>query len=192
LDTTFDRVDNGKIQWIDLDFPEVIEIRRRYISESDRVIFIAKSVFDTSWYDHIKNKDEAMFMFAGVLEYFSDQQIIQLFNDITSYCPGVEIIFDYFSKIGAMIMNKYLLRRTNISCTTRFRWSLEDISDIGKINDHVSVMNNMSLFQEHKKNYPFFKRLFLNRFDRWKISSLAHIKINKEAVSSKSERKDAG
>ena len=45
LDTTFDRIDNGKIQWIDLDLPDTIELRKKYFSETDRRHFIATSVF---------------------------------------------------------------------------------------------------------------------------------------------------
>lgn len=36
LDTTFFRVDNGRIQWIDIDLPDVIALRREYIPESIR------------------------------------------------------------------------------------------------------------------------------------------------------------
>jgi O-methyltransferase involved in polyketide biosynthesis len=177
LDTTFNRIDNGEIQWIDLDFPEVIDIRKIFISESDRQIFIAKSVFDTSWYDSIKNKKEIMFMIAGVLEYFSDQEIGRLFNDFANYCPGVEIIFEYCSEMGVRSNNKYLLKRADLIDSARLKWSLNNISDITKINNRISVMNNMAMFIEHKKNYPFLKRLVLSYFDFWKISSLAHIKI---------------
>ena len=30
LDTRFERVDNGQVKWFDLDFPDVIEIRRQF------------------------------------------------------------------------------------------------------------------------------------------------------------------
>jgi O-methyltransferase involved in polyketide biosynthesis len=177
LDTTFDRIDNGKIQWIDLDFPEVIDIRKKFMSESNRQIFVAKSVFDTSWYDCIKNKNELMFMIAGVLEYFTDQEISQLFSDFTNHCPGVEIIFEYCSKMGVRSNNKYLLKRADLINSARLKWSLNNISDITKINNRISIINNMTMFKEHKKNYPFLKRLLLSYFDFWKISSLAHIKV---------------
>jgi O-methyltransferase involved in polyketide biosynthesis len=45
LDTTFDRIDNGKIQWIDLDLPDTIALRKKYISETDRSQFVSKSVY---------------------------------------------------------------------------------------------------------------------------------------------------
>jgi len=56
LDTTFDRVDNGKIQWIELDLPDTIELRKKYIPESDRRRFISRSVFDKNWYNSIEKK----------------------------------------------------------------------------------------------------------------------------------------
>ena len=34
LDTRFDRIDNGKTIWFDIDFPEVIELRRRFMKEN--------------------------------------------------------------------------------------------------------------------------------------------------------------
>lgn len=31
FDTTFDRIDNGRVSWFDLDLPDVIEIRKQFI-----------------------------------------------------------------------------------------------------------------------------------------------------------------
>ena len=36
LETSFFRVDNGKISWFDLDLPEVIELRKKFFDETDR------------------------------------------------------------------------------------------------------------------------------------------------------------
>jgi O-methyltransferase involved in polyketide biosynthesis len=178
LDTTFNRVDNGKIQWIDLDFPEVIDFRRKFISESDRQIFMGKSVFDTTWYDAIKNKKELMFLIAGVLEYFSDQEIMRLFQDFAARCPGVEILFEYCSEVGLRALNKSLEKMPEVVRTARLTWSLEDISDLKKINDRISIIHAMPMYKEHRKHYPIFTRLLLSYFDLWKITSLAHIKID--------------
>ena len=104
LDTTFDRVDNGKIHWIDLDLPDTIDLRKRYISESDRRHFIPKSVFDKSWYDRIE-KNNVMILIAGVLCYFDENDVKRLFNDFHTFLPGAEIIFDYASKLGVKVSN---------------------------------------------------------------------------------------
>ncbi len=49
LDTAFDRVDNGQVEWYDLDLPEVIEVRRRFLPETPRSHLIGCSVLDPAW-----------------------------------------------------------------------------------------------------------------------------------------------
>jgi O-methyltransferase involved in polyketide biosynthesis len=38
LDTRLERVDNGQVEWYDLDLPEIIELRRKIIGTEGRVI----------------------------------------------------------------------------------------------------------------------------------------------------------
>ena len=53
LDTTFDRVDNGTLTWYDLDLPDVIDLRRHFIPETDRRIFISASLLESGWMEHV-------------------------------------------------------------------------------------------------------------------------------------------
>ena len=56
LDTRFYRLDNGSIQWYDLDLPESLQIRKQFFEETDRYKMIPKSVFDYSWINEINVK----------------------------------------------------------------------------------------------------------------------------------------
>jgi O-methyltransferase involved in polyketide biosynthesis len=49
LNTRFHRLDNGSVQWFDLDVPEAIELRKKFFNETGRFKFIPKSVTDFSW-----------------------------------------------------------------------------------------------------------------------------------------------
>jgi hypothetical protein len=50
LDARFERVDNGRVEWYDLDLPDVIELRRKLIGgEGARHHFLACSVLDSAW-----------------------------------------------------------------------------------------------------------------------------------------------
>ena len=60
LDTTFYRVDNGLLNWYDIDLPDVIEIRKKLIPETDRLNYIEDSIFEMQWVKNIaktKGKD---------------------------------------------------------------------------------------------------------------------------------------
>lgn len=178
LDTTFDRIDNGKIIWIDLDLPDTIALRKKYISETERQQFIARSVFDTNWYDRIDKKRKHMLLIAGVLYYFNESEIRQLFNDFHTYLPGSEILFDYSSKTGIKLANKRVIDKGGIDKSAYLKWGIDDIYEIEKWDRSIRVIDNMPMFREHKKKYSVLQRAGMILSDKLKIMSLAHIKIN--------------
>ena len=56
LDTRFERVDNGQVEWYGLDLPEVIELRKELLDETPRSHFIECSVLDFSWMDALSGQ----------------------------------------------------------------------------------------------------------------------------------------
>jgi O-methyltransferase involved in polyketide biosynthesis len=178
LDTTFDRVDNGKITWFDLDLPDTIDLRRKYISESDRRRFVSKSVFDKSWYNVIENKNNVILLIAGVLYYFDEKELKTLFNDFHTFLPGVEIVFDYASKKGMEISNKKVIEKGGMDKSAYLKWSIENILEIEKWSGNIKVLSNMPMYKEHKKNFPLRDKIGMTISDLMKIMSLAHVKIS--------------
>ncbi|EPS50207.1 O-methyltransferase domain-containing protein [Clostridium botulinum A1 str. CFSAN002368] len=61
LDTTFFRVDNENLNWYNIDLPDVIELRKKLLPESDREKCIAKSFLDISWFNDIKKDYDNVF-----------------------------------------------------------------------------------------------------------------------------------
>ncbi|HCX9324823.1 TPA: class I SAM-dependent methyltransferase, partial [Staphylococcus aureus] len=84
LDTRFQRFNNEKISWIDLDVPESIEIRKTFFKETDSYKMIAKSMLDYSWIEDVINykffnsKSNILFIFEGVLMYFDESVMTKL------------------------------------------------------------------------------------------------------------------
>jgi O-methyltransferase involved in polyketide biosynthesis len=178
LDTTFDRVDNGKIRWFELDLPDTIELRKKYISETDRCRFISKSVLDKRWYDEIDKKSRVMFLIAGVLYYFDENEVKGLFKDFHSIIPGLEIVLDYASARGIKLSNKVVLNKGGMDKSAYLKWSINDIMEIQKWADYIKVISHEPMYKEHKKNYSLFHRIGMSIADAMNIMSLAHIRIN--------------
>jgi O-methyltransferase involved in polyketide biosynthesis len=54
LDSRFERVDDGEVDWYDLDLPEVIALRRRLLGDaSGRYHLLSTSVLDDAWMSSI-------------------------------------------------------------------------------------------------------------------------------------------
>ncbi len=108
LDTTFYRLDNGTIKWYDLDLPNAIQYRRKFITETSRNKFIAKSAFDYSWFDNIEFSQEKgiFFIAGGFIYYFKEEEISSLLSAMAERFPGGEIVFDCISKLAVKVGNK--------------------------------------------------------------------------------------
>lgn len=178
LDTTFDRVDNGKIHWYDLDLPDTIELRKKYISESERCHFISNSVHETGWYKAIDKENKVMFLIAGVLYYFDESEIKRLFKDFHTNVPGLEIVFDYASVRGIKVSNRVVLKKGGMDASASLKWGIDDIMEIEKWADYIKIISHEPMYREHKKNYSLFHRIGMSIADLMKIMSLAHIRIN--------------
>jgi O-methyltransferase involved in polyketide biosynthesis len=178
LDTTYDRIDNGKIQWIDLDLPDVINLRRKYIKETERRLFIADSILNDEWCKQIKNKKHTMFMIAGVLYYFTKEEVTTIFYNFKKQVPGVEVLFDYSSPKGIEVANKKVIDKGGMSKASYLKWGIEDIHELERNNEDIKVLDDMKMFEEYKKLFPFYKRIGMNISDALKIMSLTHIRIS--------------
>jgi O-methyltransferase involved in polyketide biosynthesis len=130
LDSRFERVDNGQVEWYDLDLPEVIELRRKLIGgEGARYHLLSGSVFDSTWLDVVRvhRPQPLLFLAEGVLMYFEAAQVKSLVLTLRDHFPGAELVFDAFSPF-LVRMNNLRISRTKIGA--RYRWGLSRGTDL--------------------------------------------------------------
>jgi O-methyltransferase involved in polyketide biosynthesis len=129
LDTRFDRVDNGRVTWYDLDLPEVIELRRQLIGTADRCAVIGCSVFDSRWLDLVGPHAGRSFLFLaeGVLPYFDPGQVRELVLTLYQRFPGCELVFDALTPFMIGLHNLEL-RLSKVGA--RLRWGLRRERDL--------------------------------------------------------------
>jgi O-methyltransferase involved in polyketide biosynthesis len=78
LNTRSERVDNGQAHWIDLDLPDVIELRRRFFADTARRRMVAASVLDEAWpHDARQGPGPYLFVAEAVLAYLPEDQATQ-------------------------------------------------------------------------------------------------------------------
>jgi O-methyltransferase involved in polyketide biosynthesis len=122
LDDTFHRIDNGSINWYNLDLPEAISFRERFIRPSPRCRNIACSMFDAAWLRKVPvPADGAVLVLAGGLFfYFEESRLKGLFRKMSRRFPHGELLFDVFSKKGAAIANRMLRRAGDTDAEMKF------------------------------------------------------------------------
>ncbi len=97
FDTRFQRLDNGRVEWFDLDLPEVACMRRQLIREDNpRYHLLEGSVFEVGWMEAVSALRPRSFLFIaeGVLPYFEEKQVCALVRKMKKAFPGAELVFD--------------------------------------------------------------------------------------------------
>ncbi|MGD1918870.1 MAG: class I SAM-dependent methyltransferase [Pleurocapsa sp.] len=56
LNTRFERLDNGRIRWFDLDLADTMTLRQKFFRETERCKFITSSALDTDLCDLVRAK----------------------------------------------------------------------------------------------------------------------------------------
>jgi O-methyltransferase involved in polyketide biosynthesis len=150
LDTTFQRVDNGSVLWINIDLPDVAALRFKLIPNSTREITIGKSIFDFSWIDdisHLTKQSTILFIAAGVLFYFDRIEVKTLFNKLNSAYPKAHFVFDAISsKSWVTLTNWAIMRKSGLRSEVRLRWYLNKASKLSNWIDNIKVIDEYSMF----------------------------------------------
>jgi len=96
LDDRFERVDNGKVTFYDLDLPDIINIKRQIFPEKERYKQISRSVFDFDWMDSIQN-GHVILVAEGVFMYCREQDVRALFFQLQKKFKNPEIVCEVFN-----------------------------------------------------------------------------------------------
>jgi O-methyltransferase involved in polyketide biosynthesis len=150
LDTTFDRTDNGHLLWYDLDLPEVIELRRSFIRESDRRKIIAASFLEEGWLEEIAAGDRVLFVAAGVFYYFEEEEIKGFFKELADRFPGGEILFDVCSPYGVKVANQMVIKRAGLDEKSFLQWGLAHTEDILSWDKRFRILRMLTYFGDRR------------------------------------------
>jgi O-methyltransferase involved in polyketide biosynthesis len=147
LDTRFERVDNGRLEWYDLDLPHVIKLRRELMGEetTGRYHLLGVSVFEDDWLEAVSIHRQRPFLFLaeGVLPYFEEAQVKSLFLKLRDQFPGAEFVFDGMAPFVIWADN---LQLKHSKMDARLHWGLKSGKDIEAWDDAFTMLDEWYYF----------------------------------------------
>ncbi len=178
LDTIFDHVDNGKCRFVNVDFPEVIEFRRKLFEPKEREINIGKDANDHTWMDGIGyNPGDRVLIFSlGVLFYFQPEDVKKLIDAIGKRFPGARMCFDYENAKMLQRSNKAVIKTGNKGAWMPF--SLEDArTEVAAFSDTVESVSVMKEMPQGYEVLPFFYKWYFKRCLRTESMTFAEVRF---------------
>jgi methyltransferase (TIGR00027 family) len=143
LDTRYWRIDNKKCRYIDLDLPEMVELKREVLKDHLSYELIGCSVLDSSWIDAVTSNGNSDFLLLaeGLFYYLPKPEVTRLLQVIAQRFTRSQLVLD-------MAPEKYTkgLWKRLINLESRV-WGI-DVSFVFGINDPrdlESYVNNIKV-----------------------------------------------
>jgi len=186
LDSRLERVDNGQVEWYDLDLPEVIDLRRKYLGdEGERYHLLGCSALEDAWLEAV-NEPVGMeahaprpflFLAETVFVYFTEAQVKALVLRLCKHFQGAELVFDGWRPFEIWLGNRHL---SNSPFAGLMRWGFWHGQEIEDWGPGIHLLDEWGFFDQPEPRlapYRWMAPLF-----RWfKPMRLFHFQIGEVA-----------
>ncbi len=100
FDTRFWRIKNGMCRYIELDLPEMIDLKREIFKDQLGYELIGCSIFDTTWIDRviINGNNNILFLAEGLFMYLPENEAVKLLQEIGQRFIHSQLVLDMAPK----------------------------------------------------------------------------------------------
>lgn len=106
LDSRALRAGGSARAWYDVDFPEVIEERKRHFTQSPRYRMIAGDIRDGGWLQAVGEQGRAIVVMEGVSMYLTPGELRSALENICAHFESVALLTDCYTVFAAK-MSRY-------------------------------------------------------------------------------------
>jgi O-methyltransferase involved in polyketide biosynthesis len=178
LDTSYERINNNSILWYDLDLPDVIELRKKFLNETENRKYVSSSFLDTAWFDKIIINDTVLFISTGVFVYFEETEIKDFIIKVADNFNNSEMFFDVTSPKGVEIANQ-VIQKSGLDSRSFFKWGLADKSNITSWDKRINLLDTFYTFRIAGLGLTAENKNIALISDSLDIQYMVHLKISK-------------
>lgn len=133
MDSRVERVGVRNIRWYDVDFPDVIEERKKYYEETDEYHMLAADARTTEWLNTITSKT-AVVVLEGISMYFTNEEMKRLLKALKEHFRTVRVLMDCYT-VWAAKASRYKNPVNDVGVTV-----LYGIDDPGIFEDNTGLV----------------------------------------------------
>ncbi|GAA4434867.1 class I SAM-dependent methyltransferase [Bremerella cremea] len=123
LDSRLFRVDpNLETAWWEVDFPEVIQLRRQIYPSRTGCTLVGASMLEDAWLQQIPREHPTLIVAEGVLAYLHADEVQQIFRTMISHFKSGELAFDAYNTWGVWWLNQLPIMRNS---KEQLHWRLD-------------------------------------------------------------------
>ncbi len=182
LDSRFFRLDDGSLELVDLDLPDVIELKRKFVEETPRYKLLACSVLDHSWMEQLDPSRPHLFLAEGLFMYLPQDEVRSLVLTLQERFPGSELVCEVFNAKWlegwrGRIMKRKLQRDMSMGEGAMFQSGLRDSQDMETWSEGIELLGDWAFLDEEEPKLGFIR--WFRRFESMrKVQWVLHYRLN--------------
>ncbi|MER7177313.1 class I SAM-dependent methyltransferase [Streptomyces mesophilus] len=137
--------------WIDVDYPEVIELRERLYGPVDGVRSVGASVTEPGWWSELPRDRPTMVVAEGLLMYLPPDDVSRLVNRVVGTFPTGRLVFD---AVAPWVRSVSGLHPTLRRADTRFRWALHSPAAFARAHPPLRLLADLPALDEIGRTRP--------------------------------------
>ncbi|KAK9436386.1 Leucine carboxyl methyltransferase [Metarhizium brunneum] len=133
------------VTWIDVDFPDVIDLRRRIeipepASKTDGYTYemLASSVVEPEWLAKLPTGNPTLVIFEGLTMYLSPEDGQLLIKRLMDRFGSGQMIFDSMPRSTRFLLNAFLWLRGHWNFT--FNWAIDDPRTLQELHPGLELL----------------------------------------------------
>ena len=156
MDTRVYRVDNGTIRWFNLDLPETITVRKKFLQEDGRISMIACSAMDSAWTESVGNgSGDVLVIVEGLTMYLTEKDVKQILSILARKFKKnhVTVYLEYMSPFVV----KRIKEKSIDQSGAKFTWGAKNGEEICRLAPSFRLLADRSLVEGMEVMYPVYK-----------------------------------
>lgn len=156
FDDKFTQVDNGRVQWYDVDLPDQIEVRRKVYSDRERCKMLPGSALESEWTKQLPKAKMYIIVMEGVLEYFTKDQVKTCLNMLCDSFPHGYLV----GELHSPFLEKHGKHHDAVKHTNAtFGWGTKSGREYLALEPRMKLLSEHS-FNEEMKKYTLGGKFF--------------------------------
>ena len=155
MDTRFNRLDNGKVNWYNVDLENSAKYRLKFIEDTDRVKTLAYSAMDSSWAQEIAIRNDVLFIVEGLTMYLNQNDVESIINIIDANFDTCTVFMEIMPPVSVKNTKEESIEDTD----SKFIWGVEKGSELTKFNDNFKWIKDVNLFDGVNVYKPHYRIL---------------------------------
>lgn len=177
FDTRYWRIDNKKCEYIELDLPEIVEMKKDILKDHLSYELIGCSVLDSSWIDRVTSKVNRNFLLIaeGLFMYLPKVDVINLFKTFSERFYHSQIVLEvvtekYTRGIWKKIVIMKIKRGLGFDAGSSYNFGVKNAFELESYGNGIKVIDEWSYVENPDIRPRILKYMGISR-TQWTITA---------------------